>query len=548
MQHSIHFSVPGSRFVSRFGVMVLSVAGLAHADVRLPALFSDHAVLQAGKPVNVWGWASPGEAVHVEIAGTSADTKAGEDGKWAVRLAPLAAGGPHALAVRGNNTLRINDVLIGEVWLCSGQSNMAMQLKGLHGEVNNANAVIAKADHPTLRQFVHDAPYSLRMTALPPAVPQADRPGKWVVCTPDTAAKFTAFGYFFARQLQDQLDAPVGLINAAVGGTTIETWTSLPAQEAAPELKPLLADWQRRLEPYDPIAEKKAANTARAAWLQQRAVAVETGQTEPKAPREADYKNLTINGPAGLFNGTLAPLIPYTMRGALWYQGERNASGKFTSLYGRQLEVLIADWRARWGDDFYFSYVQIPNYQKPQTLPSDDKGWAVWVRDGQRATWAKVPNTAMAVTIDLGGITPEFLHPKNKDEFARRSAVLALHDVYQKPTAMRSGPLFREAKRVGNTFELSFDFADGLGTEAGSTKPQGFAIAGPDRNFVWANAEIRDGRIAVWSDRITDPEAVRYGWSANPIGNVRNSAGLPCSPFRTDDWPAQGVAPAAAVD
>lgn len=515
----------------------LLFVGMTSAEVKLPAVFSDHAVLQAGKPVNVWGWADPGERLSVNVAGKVVETSASPDGKWTVTLPQLQAGGPHVMEVRGSNTVRVSDLLVGEVWLCAGQSNMAMQLKGLHGEVQDADAVIAKANYPTLRMFVHDRPFTIREAVVPPTEPQADRPGKWIVCTPRTAAQFTALGYFFARQLQDQLNTPVGLINSAVGGTTIESWTSLSAQQAVPELRSLLVRWQELLKEYDPVAEQRKTVAAKASWLTERAEAVTAGRAEPKAPREADYKNLAANRPAGLFNAMIAPLIPYTIRGAIWYQGERNASGEFTSLYGRQLETMIADWRTRWNDAFYMTYVQLPNYQKLQVLPSEDAGWGVWVREGQREALARVAKSSMAITIDLGGATRDFLHPKNKDEFARRVALLALHDVYGKSDLLPSGPLFREARRDGGRMILTFDFSDGLAANHKDKQLKGFAIAGIDRKFVWADAEIRDGRIIVWSDRVSEPEAVRYSWASNPIGNLENRAHLPCSPFRTDAWP-----------
>ncbi|HEV7301108.1 MAG TPA: sialate O-acetylesterase [Tepidisphaeraceae bacterium] len=516
--------------------LVAATSTVATAAVRLPAMFSDHAVLQADKAVNMWGWASEGETVTVTIAGATATTVAKADGTWSVALAPLPVGGPFVMEVAGSNALTVNDVLIGEVWLCAGQSNMAMQLKGLHGEVDDADAVIAKADHPTLRMFVHDDPVSLRDTAVPPAQPLADRPGRWIVCTPATAAKFTAMGYFFARHLQDELNAPVGLINTAVGGTTIEAWTSLSAQRDVPVLQPMLVDWRQRLESYDPVAEQRDAVAAKAAWYTARAEAVKANRREPKAPRKADYKNLTANGPGGLFNAMIAPVIPYTLRGALWYQGERNASGPFTTVYGQQLETLITDWRSRWADSFHVVCVQLPSYGKAQESPADDVGWGVWVREGQRRVSAALPAMSMPVTIDLGGSSRAALHPTNKDEFARRAALLVLHDVYGKSNPARQGPTYRSHRREGSRLILSFDFAEGLAGNTDASAPNGFAIAGSDQNFVWANVVIRDSQVIVWHDDVPEPQAVRYNWAGNPIGDLINAAVLPAGPFRTDDW------------
>ena len=235
--------------------------------------------------------------------------------------------------------------------------------------------------------------------------------------------------------------------------------------------------------------------------------------------------------PGGLFNGVIAPLVPYAIRGCIWYQGERNAAGPFTGLYGVQLRTLIADWRARWGGEFYFAWVQLPRYGKEQKSPSEPNGWGVAVRDEMRRTLT-VPRTGMAVTMDLGGATAG--HPTNKADFAARLSLLALHDVYGKPIAIWSGPLFRSAQRDGGKMEITFDHATGL--KAAQGELQGFAIAGADQKFVTATAEIAGGKVIVWSDAVKEPATVRYGWAANPNCNLVNAAGLPASPFRTDDW------------
>ena len=235
--------------------------------------------------------------------------------------------------------------------------------------------------------------------------------------------------------------------------------------------------------------------------------------------------------PGGLFNGVIAPLVPYAIHGVIWYQGERNAAGPLTTLYGAQLTTLIKDWRARWHDDFYFAWVQLPCFQKEQTQPSEPKGWGVSVRDEMRKTLA-LPNTGMAITLDLGGAKAG--HPSNKADYAHRLAMLALHDVYDEPAAEWTGPLFRSARLEGSKMILSFDHASGLKASAGELK--GFAIAGSNQQFVWAITRIADDKVIVSSDSVADPVAVRYGWAANPACNLVNSAGLPASPFRTDDW------------
>ena len=500
------------------------------ADVTLPALFSDHMVVQAGVPVAVWGWAGDGENVSVALGGHTARTTPGAGGEWLVRLAPLPASAqPQTLTVRGRNFLTVGDVLVGEVWLCSGQSNMEMQLKGLHGAVDNADAEIAAASHPTIRMFQHDEVYDIYQLRIPPAAPQRDRPGRWIVCSPATAAHFTALGYFFARELQQTLSVPIGLVHSSVGGTPIEAWTSREAQAAVPELQPMLADWKKRLTGYDPAAEQQANLASRKKWQQQAAAAKAAGAAPPKAP--AAFKNLQVSTPSGLFHAMIAPLIPYTIRGVLWYQGERNAAGPFTGLYGLQLKTMIADWRARWHDEFYFAYAQLPNFQKEQKAPSEPNGWGVSVREGQWRT-TSVPHTGMAITIDLANATAG--HPTNKQAFSHRLALLALHDVYAQPIAIWSGPVLRAARRDGETMVLTFDHASGLAAKSGGLR--GFAIAGADREFVWADARIEHGEVVVSSAAVKAPAAVRYSWATNPIGNLVNAGGLPASPCRTDEW------------
>jgi sialate O-acetylesterase len=509
----------------------------ARANVRLPAVFSDHAVLQSGKPIAIWGWGSAGEIVHVEIAGVAADTHAGTDGKWSVALAPIAAGGPYTLGIHGQNAIRINDVLIGEVWLCSGQSNMVFPIHGPYGDVDDLKKVVADGDDPTLRLFQYNDPIMGGRPAVPPNEPQVDRPGKWIVCTPKSVESFSAISYFFARRIQARLHTPMGLLSASVGGTPIEAWTSLSAQRAVPELQPMLGDWQSRLVGYDPVAARAEAVAAKAKWVAERDAAVAAKKSPPPLPPQATYRNLEVNAPAGLFNGLISPLVGYTIRGAIWYQGEANSGSRFRQLYGRQLQTLIADWRKRWGDNFYFSYVQLPGLEDVQKIPSDDGGWGVWIRDGQRQTLAFAGNTSMAITIDLN-VVRNLLHPKNKDDFAERLATLALHDVYHQDSGIPTGPLYKQVRWDAGRMAVSFHFDDGLTAKGDPIKPKGFAIAGEDRKFVWANAEIHGNEVVVWSDQIAHPLAVRYDWAANPIGDLENQAHLPCSPFRTDEWPA----------
>lgn len=511
--------------------------GFAHAQsLRLPAVISDHMVLQADKPVMIWGWASAGDNIKVEFANQTKSTAANAKGEWQVKLDPMPASKEaRDLLVTSNHqsaivTHKCTDVLVGEVWLASGQSNMEMQINGkMHGKVDNADAEIAAAKHAEIRLFAHDAPFAIYELPVPPNQQMKDRPGKWVVCSPETVAEFSAMGYFVARDLLNKLHKPVGIISAAVGGTPIEAWTSLAAQESKPEFKPLLDDWTKRLTGFDPAKQQAAFLEAKTAWLKQRSAATKANQPAPKAP--SPFKNIGVMKPGRLFNGVIAPLVPYTIRGCLWYQGERNANGPFTDLYGDQLQALITDWRTRWSDDFYFAWVQLPGFGAPQKLPSEPTGWGVAVRDGMRRA-LQVPHTGMAITMDIGD--PKQGHPTNKAAFASRLSRVVLHDVYHKKAALWSGPLFKSAEIAANHITLTFDQATGLKAKSGEL--EGFAIAGDDKKFVWADAKIEGDKVIVSSKEIQALKAVRYSSGANPKGNLVNTADLPASPFRTDDW------------
>lgn len=507
-------------------LLLLLSATCTLAEVRLPSVISDHMVVQAGKPVAIWGWADAGEEVTVEFAGQKKTAKTSAKGEWQVKLDPLAPSAEsHELRVQSTV---IKDVLVGEVWLASGQSNMAMQINGrLHGKVDNADAEVAAAKHPEIRVFVHDTPLAIYELPVPADEPAQDRPGKWRVCSPETVADFSAMGYFFARDLLAEIKQPIGILTSAVGGTPIEAWTSLSAQQAVPGFKPLLDDWAKRLDGFVPELEQKKFLDAKAAWLKTRSAALKAKQPVPKAP--LPFKNIQVMKPGGLFANMIAPLVPYTIRGVIWYQGERNAAGPFTGLYGAQLQTLIADWRKRWSDEFYFAWVQIPAFATAQKFPSEPTGWGVSVRDGQRRA-LQAPNTGMVITMDIGD--PKQGHPTNKVEFASRLSRIVLHDVYQKSIDLWSGPLFKSAEVAADHITLTFDQATGL--KARSGKLDGFAIAAEDKKFVWADARIEGDKVIVSSAEIKAPKAVRYSWAANPKGNLVNAAGLPASPFTTE--------------
>lgn len=513
------------------GELGLVTAKTSTAELVLPAVISDHMVLQAGKPVSIWGWAATGESVSVTFCKQIKTAATDAEGRWSVELDPLPPNAiPSELVVTDSKTtLKCTDVIVGEVWLASGQSNMEMRIQDkLHGLVDDAEAEIAAAKHPEIRVFVHDAPFAIYELPVPADELARDRPGRWRVCSPETVADFSATGYFFARDLLLEIKQPIGIVTAAVGGTPIEAWTSLSAQQAEPKLKLLLADWAKRLDGFVPEAEQQKFLDAKADWLKLRSAAIKAKQPSPKAP--SPFKNYQVMKPGGLFAGMIAPLVPYTMRGVIWYQGERNAAGPFTGLYGVQLETLIADWRSHWADDFHFAWVQLPAFGKPQTLPVEPAGWGAAVRDEMRRT-LRVPHTSMAITMDLGG--EKAGHPTNKTDYARRLSTVVLHDVYQKAIALPTGPLFKAARVENDKMVLSFDYSDGLKAKTGEL--EGFAIAGTDNKFIWAQTKLDGEHVIVWHPTISDPQAVRYSWAASPKGNLVNRSGLPASPFRTDD-------------
>jgi hypothetical protein len=494
------------------GLLAAAVlAGPARADVRLPKIISDHMVVQRGAAVPVWGWADAGEEVTVSLAGQTQTARADAGGKWRVKLDKLEAAGPHTLTVKGKNTLTVKDVLVGEVWLASGQSNMQWSV----AQARDPDKERAAADFPQIRMFT--------VARKPAREPQSDCSGSWQVCSPQTVGQFSAAAYFFGRDLHQKLGVPVGLINSSYGGTIIEAWISQDALKSLPELKGVLASYEKRAATYDPEKAKADYDKRLAAWQEAARKAREKGKQPPPRPRQPTDPRRSPNYPAVLFNGMIAPLIPYAIRGAIWYQGESNAGSEDSGrLYALELPLLIRDWRGRWKEDFPFAWVQLPNYESPA------KGWPL-VREAMLKALA-VPNTGMAVAIDIG--EARNIHPKNKQEVGRRLALWARAKVYGEKTPC-SGPLPAGHKVSGSTVELTFRHADG-GLVAKGGELRGFTIAGADGKWRPAEARIEGDKVLVSSPEVKEPVAVRYDWANNPDGNLYNGAGLPASPFRTD--------------
>lgn len=486
------------RRITGFILTLLAAAGPGYAAVRLPKIFSDDMVLQRDMKLPVWGWAAPGEKVVVTLAGQSAETVAGKDGKWRVDLKPLAAGGPFKMTVTGENTVVFNNVLVGEVWFCSGQSNMTVTLK----ESLNAEKEIAHADYPRIRFFHLSYNLAHRQNR-----PKSDFDGegyRWVTCTPKTAEVFSAVGYYFGRDLHKELNVPIGLIQSSWGATAIQTWCPREVLKADPRTRAFVDQWDKTWDDY------------------------RTGKTQAD-PNQGDFV-WASNQAAGLYNGTVAPIIPYAIKGVIWYQGESNTPEAV--FYRKLFPAMIRGWREAWGEgNFPFLFVQLAAYGPPAAAPCESD-WAE-LREAQSMA-LKVPNTAMAVAIDVGDAAN--IHPPNKAAVGHRLALAAQAVAYGKKIVY-SGPIYESMKKEGNKIRLRFRFAeDGLVTKD-PAPVKGFAVAGKDRKFVWADARIEGSGVVVWSDKVAAPVAVRYGWAQNSECNLYNKAGLPASPFRTDSWP-----------
>jgi hypothetical protein len=471
-------------------------------------------VVQANAEIPVWGWAEQGEAVAVTLGDQSSFATTDAQGKWAVKLGKLkAAAEPLTLSVKGANTLVVKDVLVGEVWLASGQSNMAFQFS--RGEY--PEPVRQEANLPELRVF------TVKQNST--RTPQTDCEGSWVLASPETVANFSAVAYFFGQELHNELKTPVGMIVSAWGGTDIAAWTSEEVQLPNSKLKANLAKWEEQEKSYDPVKAKAAHEKQLEAWKKKVTAAKNANQSLPRRPTLKKQPSLDQNHPANLYNGMIAPLIPYALRGAIWYQGEHNCSSlEKASLYAEQLPLLIQDWRTRWGHDLAFAWVQLPNFEQ--------NGFRPLVREAMLKTLA-VKNTGMAITIDIGEAKDN--HPKNKAEVGRRLSLWALGAVYHKPVATTSGPLPLVREVRDNHIAITFKHAD-EGLVAKGSELKGFEIAGLDKVWKPATAKIAGDEVLVSNPEVAKPAAVRYSWASNPDGNLYNGAGLPASPFRTDDW------------
>lgn len=501
-------------------VVVLTVSGasLFAGDFRLGSPLSDHMVLQREKPIAIWGWADAGESVTASFAGQSKSATAGTDGKWLVKLDALSASTEsRTLVVTGKDghKVEVKDVLVGEVWLGSGQSNMAMTVAGCyHYDVEKAAATF-----PLIRHY--------RESSGPAEQPQLEGKGAWQECTPSTVGGFSAVLYFFGREIHKEVGVPVGLINTSVGGTPIESWVAAEVQSSDSETK---ADYDARLDAYkrfDPTQAATLHQKQLATWkaASEKAKASGTPFVVP-APRDPLAMHKLKGGPAGLFNGKVVNLVPYTLRGMLWYQGEGNANTN-AGLYHKQLSQLVTSWRSLWNDEVPFAWVQLPNYTAP------GEGWPR-MRESMLKT-LELPKTGMAITIDLGDAKD--IHPKNKQDVGKRLSFWALGTVYGKNVPAISGPLPNGSTVRGHNMTVSFKHTNGGLKSINGGPLTGFQIAGADQQWKTAEATIHGETVVISSPEVAQPVAVRYAWKDWPEYSLANGAGLPASPFRTDDWP-----------
>jgi sialate O-acetylesterase len=502
------------RILHRSALPAFLLAVALHADVTPNALFRDHAVLQREIPVPVWGKASPGEKVTVRLADYPAvSVTTAADGRWLVKLPPSPAGGPFKLLIDGKNHVELNDVWLGEVWIASGQSNMERQLGLRNGQkpIENWEKEVAEANHPQIRHFAVDR--------TPSDTPKTETDGHWDVCSPQTAAQFTAVGYFFARDLQPKLNVAVGIIHSSWGGTPAETW--MRHDFLAAEFPEVIAAQEKAVAGYDAALAKYKAEEPELLkkWEEAAATAKAAGKPEPRKPAPPRDPRTTQNRPSALYQGMIIPIQPYAIRGVIWYQGESNAGR--SEAYRTLFPGLIRDWRAQWGQgEFPFIFVQIAPFNKQ---PPE-------IRDAQLHSWRVTPNTAMIVTADIGDA--EDIHPTRKAPVGTRLALAARALAYGEKIEY-SGPRFTKAFAQGAKMVVSFDHLGG-GLVAKDGPLRGFTISADGKTFVPAQAEITGDTVTVHADGVTAPVAVRYGWANAPDVNLFNAAGLPASPFRSN--------------
>ena len=501
-----------------FFLLVVSASPVS-ADVRLPHIIGSNMVVQRDIPIPIWGWADPGEVVKVTFQKFEASTKADEKGKWMVKLPAVKAGGPYIMTITGKNSIKLNNILGGEVWLCSGEYNMWWPVT----YSNNSDKEIAEANYPQIRL--------LTVPNIAAGEPTDDINAVWNPCTPATIPNFSAVLYFFGREIHKQLNVPVGLINSSWGGTGIDVWTSADGFAAVPTFKNVTKQIKDAELEYKKIIADSLVPIEN--WINVTQKAIEENTPIPPAPNWPRHPLHNIGHPVKptiLYNAMIHPLVPFAIRGVIWYQGEANYSDG--SIYYDKTKALVTGWRKAWNQgDFPFYYVQVApldySVQKlsPQALPK------LW--EAQTAAMA-IPNTGMAVTTDISDINE--MHPRNKQDVGKRLALWAFAKTYGLPNIVFSGPIYKSMSIEGDKIRIRFDYA-GSGLTSRDDKPLNwFEIAGDDKKFVKAQAKIDGDTVVVYSDTVISPVAVRFGWLQTAQPNLINKERLPASPFRTDNW------------
>ena len=497
------------------------------AELKLPSFFSNQMVLQRNKPVSIWGWAEANTQVDVVFHGNTVSTKSNENGDWRITLPAMKANGRgmNMVIENGNDRVELKNILIGEVWFASGQSNMAFKLQNSL----DAKTDLPKSNNPAVRFFL--------ATNTPAAQPQTNIEGTWNLSSPETSGKFSAVAYYFAKQINQETGIPVGIIQSCWGGKRSECYTSREAMLSNSHGKKMIAELDREAKSFDSAAAKKKYDAAMANWEKKAAAVRSQNKNKPNSERarlprrpqpiKPTYEN--ERNPTVLYNGMIHPFVGYTMRGAIWYQGEANAKPGLAEIYQEMFTLMIQDWRTRWNDEFPFYFVQLANFQSVTTAPGQRSDWAT-VQDQQRKT-LELAGTGMATINDVG--EAKDIHPKNKKTVGLRLARWALNNDYKKPMTV-SGPLYKSSRVEAEKMIIEFDHT-GAGLKSSDGKPlQRFEITGDNQTWHWADAKIHNDTIIVSCKEVREPKAVRYAWAANPAGaNLVNSENLPASIFST---------------
>ena len=531
-------------------ILSLCISFALSAEIRLPSIFSDGMVLQQKQELPVWGWAEKGTDVTVTFKGQIKTAKAGENGKWMVRLQPVEASaeGSEMIVKSGSESKKITDILVGEVWFCGGQSNMDFNLAALSQDTREKQyqpiadyikKEIKTADDPLLRQIKVPR-------AVSPFEELSDFKGSWIKAVPGKVQKFTGTGYFFARELRKKLNVPVGLLNCNWGGTRVQPWIPLSKFQSNKKLKKYYENQLKGVRNWDKSKADRDYLEKLKKWKERLKKAKEDGTKPPQKPRKPEDPSRSNRLPATLYNAMTHTLVPYAIRGVIWYQGESNAH-HYPDQYREHFTALIEGWREAWGQDkLYFYWCQLAQYKDPLNKPAAndkyEKGW-VSVCNQQRLT-LELPNTGMAVLNDIG--EAKDIHPRNKIDAGKRLSLWAFKQIYGEDDLIYSGPLYKSSEIKGNKMIIKFDSA-GSGLIIGhknllepvkrvSEPLKGFQIKGRNGKWYWAEAAITGkDTVEVWHEKVEEPVEVRYAWAPNPEGaNLYNSAGLPASLFKTE--------------